>query len=403
MYITEQFIKYVKYDSTSDRNSSTSPSTEKQLVLGREIVKDMKELGIADARLTKEGVIYGSLPATEGYEGKTAIGFLAHMDTVQDVSGLNVNPRIIENYDGKDILFSKAVEILSPKQYPKLKNHIGKSLIVTDGSTLLGADNKAGIVEILDAVRILKEKNIPHGRIAIGFTPDEEIGRGVDNFDVAEFGAEYAYTIDGGDIEEIEYECFNAASLFVKVKGFNIHPGTAKNLMKNASLIAFEFDSLIPEGERPQFTEGYEGFYHMSEIEGNEEKAVLRYIIRDHDRAKFEERKKFVVKIGEFLNNKYGEDTVTLDIVDTYYNMREIIEPRMYIVEKAKDAMIKAGITPREVPIRGGTDGSRLSFMGLPCPNLPTGGMNGHGIFECIPVEDMQKATEIILNIITSV
>lgn len=403
MNILDRFLKYVKYDTTSDRNSMTSPSTEKQIILGQEIVNDMKKLGINNARITDEGVIYASIPATEGYEDKPCIGFLAHIDTVQDISGNGVTPRVISEYDGRDISYPKTDEILSPLQFPRLKDHIGKTIIVTDGSTLLGADNKAGIVEILDAVKRILEEDIPHGKIAVGFTPDEEIGRGVDNFNVDVFGAEYAYTVDGGYIDELEYECFNAATLLVTIRGFNIHPGTAKNMMKNASLIGFEFDSLLPEAERPQFTEGYEGFYHLSEVEGNEDKAILRYIIRDHNKTKFESKKSFVICIQDFLNSKYGEGTVSIEITDSYYNMREIIETKMYIVEKAKDAMRKAGIASIEKPIRGGTDGSRLSFMGLPCPNLPSGGANYHGILEYIPLEDMQKASEIIVNIIESV
>ena len=400
MNILDRFLGYVRFDTTSDRDSLEYPSTAKQMILGREIVKDMKELGIEDARLTGEGVIYGSIPAVAGYEDKPCIGFLAHMDTSQDVSGTGVNPRIIENYDGGIITYPAATEILSPEKFPRLATHKGKTLIVTDGTTLLGADDKAGIAEILEAVRIIKENNIPHGRLAIGFTPDEEIGRGVDNFNVDEFGAEYAYTVDGGAINEIEYECFNAASLVVAVKGFNIHPGTAKQMMKNASMIAFEFDGMLPEAERPQFTEGYEGFYHLSEVKGNENGAELRYIIRDHDKTKFETRKKFAVSVADFLNNKYGEGTVTLTLTDTYYNMREILESRMYIVEKAKEAIRQIGVEPVEKPIRGGTDGSRLSFMGLPCPNIPSAGANCHGILEYIPLEDMQKAAEIIVNIV---
>jgi len=403
MYILDKFIKYVKYDTTSCYRSSKSPTTDKQVILGKEIVEDMKELGIADARITEHGVVYGTVRSSLEHEMKPCVGFIAHMDTSPDISGTGVNPRIIKDYDGKEISYPAIPEALSPSLFPKLKNHIGKTLIITDGSTLLGADNKAGIVEILDAVRVLKEKNIPHGKIAIAFTPDEEVGKGVDNFSIEEFGAEYAYTVDGGDIDEIEYECFNAASMTVTVKGFNIHPGTAKNKMKNASLIAFEFDRALPESERPQYTEGYEGFYHLSGIEGNEDKAVMRYIIRDHSKDIFQRRKDLAVSIKEFLNEKYGKDTVSLEINDSYYNMKEKIEPCIHIVDKAKQAMRKAGIEPVEKPIRGGTDGSRLSYMGLPCPNLPTGGANFHGRFEYIPLEDMEKVSEIIVNIVSSV
>jgi len=398
MYLLDQFLKYVSYDTMSDPFSKTAPSTDKQMVLGLELIKDMKELGITDARMGAGGVVYGSFQATPGYENEPCIGLVAHMDTSPDLSGKDVKPRLIENYDGGDIVFPNYPEPLSPVRFLKLKEHIGKTLIVTDGSTLLGADNKAGVAEILDAVRIIQEDGIPHGRIAVSFTPDEEIGRGVDNFDTKEFGAEFAYTLDGGELEYIEYECFNAASLTVTVTGFNIHPGVAKNQMKNASLIAFEFDRMLPAEQKPQFTEGYEGFFHLSSIEGNEEKAVLRYIVRDHDKVLFQNRKELALKIGIFLNDKYGENTVDVKLEDSYQNMLEMIKPHMHVVERAKRAMEKAGISPREKAIRGGTDGARLSYMGLPCPNLPTGGYNYHGRFEYIPLEDMQKAVEIIVN-----
>lgn len=400
MEILERFLKYVRIDTMSDPLSADAPSTQKQKNLGEELVKDMLELGIADARMSEAGVVYGSLPATAGHEDEPCIGLIAHMDTSPDISGKDVNPRIIENYDGSDIHYPNYPEPLSPETFPNLKEHIGKTLIVTDGATLLGADDKAGVAEILDAIRELRDKDIPHGRIAIGFTPDEEIGRGVDNFDLEEFGAQYAYTLDGGALESIEYECFNAASLTVEVAGFNIHPGAAKNLMKNASLIAFEFDRMLPAQQRPQYTEGYEGFYHLSEMEGDEEHAALRYIVRDHDKEKFESKKELAVKIGDFLNDKYGAGTVTVELKDTYYNMIEQIKPHIHIVNRAKRAMEDAGISPRETAIRGGTDGSRLSYMGLPCPNLPTGGHNYHGRFEYIPVEDMKKAVEIIVRIL---
>jgi len=400
MYLLDLFLKYVKYDTMSDPFSKTAPSTDTQKVLGEEIMRDMLELGITGTRMSDSGVIYGSVPATPGHEDEPCVGFVAHMDTSPDLSGRDVQPRIIENYDGGDIEFPRYPEPLSPARFPRLKEHIGKTLIVTDGSTLLGADDKAGVVEILDAVRIVLEDDIPHGRIAVAFTPDEEIGCGVDNFDLKEFGADFAYTLDGGELEYIEYECFNAASLVVTVTGFNIHPGVAKNQMKNASLIAFEFDSMLPAAQRPQHTAGYEGFFHLSGIEGNEEKAVSRYIIRDHDKALFQRKKELAQSIGDFLNKKYGDNTVAIELEDSYYNMLEMIMPHMHIVERAKRAMRQAGISPLNKAIRGGTDGSQLSYMGLPCPNLPTGGYNYHGRFEYIPVEDMQKAVEIIVNII---
>ena len=402
MNLLERFLKYVRYDTMSDPFSDSAPSTDKQNILADELVKDMLELGVADARVGKGGVVYGSIPASPGYEDAPCIGLIAHMDTSPDISGKDVSPRVIEDYDGGDIVYPNYPDPLSPDRFPKLKDHIGKTLIVTDGATLLGADDKAGIAEILDAVRTVNDENIPHSRIAIGFTPDEEVGRGVDNFDLEEFGAEYAYTLDGGELESIEYECFNAAALTVTVTGFNIHPGAAKNKMKNASLIACEFNAMLPAEQKPQFTEGYEGFFHLSSIEGDEEKALMRYIVRDHDKEKFEHKKELAGKIGEFLNGKYGDNTIQVELADTYYNMLEMIKPHMEIVDKAKRAMEKAGVTPREEAIRGGTDGSRLSYMGLPCPNLPTGGANYHGRFEYVPLEDMQKAVEIIVNIISA-
>jgi len=402
MDLLDRFLKYVKYDTMSDPFSETAPSTEKQNLLAEELIRDMKELGISDARMGAGGVVYGSLPATAGCENEPCIGLVAHMDTSPDLSGKDVNPRIIENYDGGDVDYPNYSEPLSPVRFPNLKEHVGKTLIVTDGSTLLGADNKAGVAEILDAVRVLQEQGLPHGRIAVGFTPDEEIGRGVDKFDLTEFGALFAYTLDGGDLSYIEYECFNAASLTVTVTGFNIHPGTAKNQMKNASLIAFEFDRMLPAAQKPQHTEGYEGFFHLSNMEGSEEKAVMRYIVRDHDSALFKSKKELSQKIGDFLNEKYGENTVDVKLEDSYLNMLEMIKPHMHVIERAKKAMEKAGITPHEKAIRGGTDGARLSYMGLPCPNLPTGGYNYHGRFEYITLEDMQKAVEIIVNIVAA-
>ena len=399
MFLLEKFLKYVKYDTMSDPFSDSVPSTKKQMILGEEIVRDMREIGISNAYMNQFGIVYGKIEASSGCESEPCIGFIAHMDTSPDISGKDVNPRIIKNYDGGEITYEKYPEALSPERFKDLKNHTGKTLIVTDGSTLLGADNKAGIAEILDAVRILLEDGTPHGEIAVGFTPDEEIGHGADKFDIDEFGAEFAYTLDGGELEYIEYECFNAASLKVTVNGFNIHPGVAKNQMKNAALIAFEYDRMLPDEQRPQFTEGYEGFFHLSSVEGDEEKAILRYIIRDHNKELFETKKILAQRISDFLNSKYGKHTVNIEMEDSYFNMLEVIKPHIQVIDRAKKAMRKAGITPQEKAIRGGTDGARLSYMGLPCPNLPTGGHNYHGRFEYIPLEDMQKAVEIILNI----
>lgn len=400
MFLREIFLKYARYDTMSDPFSTCAPSTDKQKTLGAVIVSDMLDIGAKDARMTDKGVVFGSVTASEGYENRPCIGLIAHLDTSPDLSGKDVKPRIIENYDGSDIHYEHYPEPLSAERFPELRDHVGKTLIVTDGGTLLGADNKAGIAEILCAVKEVVKKDIPHGKIALAFTPDEEIGRGVDNFDLSEFGADFAYTVDGGEIDFIEYECFNAAALTVEITGFNIHPGVAKNSMKNASLIAFEYDRLLPEAERPQYTEGYEGFFHLSSVEGDEEKAVLRYIIRDHDRVKFLKKKELAAGIGDFLNKKYGENTVSVALRDSYYNMKEVLDKHMHVVERAKTAMRQAGITPREKAIRGGTDGSRLSFMGLPCPNLPTGGYNFHGRFEYAVLEDMQKASEILVNLI---
>jgi len=400
MYLLDLFLKYVKFETSSDPFSPSSPSTGNQMILGKTIVEDMLALGVADARMSAEGVVYGSVTASKGFENEPCIGLIAHMDTSPDLSGKDVKPRLIENYDGSDIIYSKYPEPLEAERFPSLSDHLGKTLILADGSTLLGADDKAGIAEILNAVREVENKNIPHGKIALAFTPDEEIGRGVDHFDLEKFGADFAYTVDGGELDFIEFECFNAAALSVIVTGFNIHPGYAKGKLKNASNIAFEFDRLLPEAQRPQYTEGYEGFFHLSSVEGNEEKAVLRYIVRDHDKTGFLEKKALAVEIGRFLCAKYGENTVDVKQEDSYFNMREVIEKHMHVVERAKKAMRKAGIEPREKAIRGGTDGSRLSFMGLPCPNLPMGGYNFHGRFEYIPLEDMQKASEILVNII---
>lgn len=397
MTIVERFMEYVKIDTQSDENIVSCPSTPNQKVLGKLLVEHMKEVGLVDAHMDEHGYIYGWLPATSGLEDKEVIGLISHMDTAPSCSGKNVNPHIVRNYDGRDIILNEEKNIVMKRElFPNLEEYINQDLIVTDGTTLLGADDKAGIVEILGAIEKLQSTRKKHGKIAVAFTPDEEIGRGADLFDIKKFGADYAYTVDGGKLGELEYENFNAASALVTINGVNIHPGEAKNKMKNANLIAMEFNRLLPECEVPAHTEEYEGFYHLCSMCGSEEKATLDYIVRDHDKVKFEKRKEFMVKAASFINEKYGEDTVVLEIKDSYYNMKEMIEKRMDIVEKAKEAFVKCGIEPIVVPIRGGTDGARLSFEGLLCPNLSTGGINFHGRNEFIPVNAMEKMVEVI-------
>ena len=360
-------------------------------------MEEMKAMGIADAYMDADGYVYGTVPGTPG---APVIGLIAHMDTSPDCSGANVRPRIVE-YSGGDIRLNDN-DILSPADFPRLSNSVGKHLIVTDGTTLLGADDKAGIAEILTAVEKLMASDVPHASIRIGFTPDEEIGRGADRFNLKDFGADYAYTVDGGTLGELEYENFNAASAVVTFHGRNVHPGYAKNCMVNSQLIAMEFNALLPVHERPDCTEGYEGFAHLCEMSGNEERSVLKYIIRDHDRAKFERRKVRFEETTAFLNQKYGENRVELTLKDSYYNMAEMIRPHMYVVDAALKAMEDAGVTPHVVPIRGGTDGARLSYEGLPCPNLFTGGENYHGRFEYVPIEDMEAAVRVIKLILTN-
>ena len=397
MTVSERLLKYVSFDTQSDESSETCPSTEKQRVLGAALVEEMLAMGIRDAHMDEDGYVYGSVP---GAPGAPVIGLIAHMDTSPDCSGANVRPRIVE-YSGGNIRLNDT-DVLSPADFPRLANSVGKHLIVTDGTTLLGADDKAGIAEILTAVEELMASEVPHAAIRIGFTPDEEIGRGADRFNIKDFGADYAYTIDGGTLGELEYENFNAASAVVTFHGRNVHPGYAKNCMVNSQLIAMEFNALLPVHERPDCTEGYEGFAHLCEMSGNEECSVLKYIIRDHDRAKFERRKARFEEITAFLNQKYGENRVELTLKDSYYNMAEMIRPHMYVVDAALKAMENAGVTPRVVPIRGGTDGARLSYEGLPCPNLFTGGENYHGRFEYVPIEDMEAAVRVIKHILTN-
>ena len=397
--VTQRFLKYVSFDTKSDENSETCPSTPNQKLLGAAMVEEMLEMGITDARMDANGYVYGTIP---GNPNLPTIGLIAHMDTSPDASGTDVKARIVE-YTGEDILLNEEKNIwLRQSDYPGMKKHIGKHLIVTDGTTLLGADDKAGVAEIMTAAEFLLRTRMSHATVKIGFTPDEEIGRGADLFDVAGFGADYAYTVDGGSIGELEYENFNAAGAKVEVFGVNIHPGSAKDKMKNAQLIAMEFNALLPADQRPEHTEGYEGFFHLTDMQGDVEKATLYYIIRDHDFEKFEEKKELLVKVGEKLNEKYGNGSVCVSVKDSYFNMKQMIEPCMFIVERAKKAMEAVGITPSIQPIRGGTDGARLSFEGLPCPNLCTGGENFHSRFEYVPVEDMEKIKDMLVSLLTT-
>lgn len=395
--VSERFLRYVAYDTMSNELSETCPSTPNQLTLGKALVEEMLSMGITDAHIDKNGYVYGTVPGNPQFP---TIGLIAHMDTAPSCSGAKVKPRTVL-YQGGDILLNEEKQIVMRQaEFPGLANHVGKHLVVTDGTTLLGADNKAGIAEILTAAEILLQSGEEHATLRIGVTPDEEIGRGADLFDVKGFGADYAYTVDGGALGELEYENFNAAGAKVEFNGKNIHPGGAKNKMLNSQLIAMEFNALLPLHQRPEATEGYEGFFHLTDMQGNEEKSTLHYIIRDHDMGKFQQKKKTMEHAAAFLNEKYGKNTVVLIIKDSYFNMREKIEPHMYIVERAKAAMNAIGIAPVVVPIRGGTDGARLSFMGLPCPNLCTGGENFHGRFEYIPVEDMEKVTQLLVKLL---
>ena len=400
MTVIDRFLKLVSYHTTSDESSETCPSTARQLKLAQELVRQMQDMGISDAHVDADGYVYGTVPAN--CEKKLPVyGLIAHMDTSPDAPGENIHARITDVYDGKDVVLNEALGIvLSPKDYPQLKNAVGKHLIVTDGTTLLGADDKAGVAEILSAAQLLLTSDKPHGTVRLAFTPDEEIGRGADRFDVAGFGADYAYTVDGGAIGELEYENFNAASAKIVIRGKSIHPGSAKGQMVNASLVAMELHSLLPALETPYYTEGYEGFYHLTGMQGETEQAELQYIIRDHDRAKFEARKHVMEAVCAEINRRYGTGTATLTLRDSYYNMKEKIEPCMFLIDNAADAMRRLGITPKIVPIRGGTDGARLSFEGLPCPNLCTGGENFHGRFEYIPAEDMEAITNLLAEIL---
>lgn len=400
--LKERFLRYVKFDTQSDPRSETYPSTPKQLELSRHLVEEMKEMGLSDVEIDKHGYVTATVPASKGYEDRPVIGFISHVDTSPDISGAGVKPQIIENYDGKDIKLNDNL-MMTVADFPELAKFKGDTIITTDGTTLLGADNKAGIAEILTAAEhLLANPEIKHGKIKIAFTPDEEIGRGVDYFDVEKFGADFAYTIDGGFPGELEYENFNAAGAKLEIQGRNIHPGYAKDKMLNALLVAQEFNSLLPASQRPEHTEHYDGFYLLMHLAGTVDSAEMEYIIRDHSREKFEEMKKHMEAVAEFLNKKYkqfGEETIKLTLTDQYYNMREMVEPHPEVIEKAKEAIIAAGVEPIIKPIRGGTDGSRLSYMGLPCPNIFTGGMNFHGRYEYCSLDVMEKSVETIVNL----
>ena len=411
----ERFLKYVSYDTQSDEAYDTCPSTKKQLLLANELKRELEEMGASDVRMSEYGYLFARIPdntgstsahGASGIGQKTtipALGFISHMDTAPSLTGTNVKPRIVQAYDGKDIVLNAEKQIvMKVSEFPFLADLKGQDLIVTDGTTLLGADDKAGVAEIMTAAQQLLAMGGRHATLKIGFTPDEEIGRGADRFDVKGFGADFAYTADGGPVGEIEYENFNAAGAKVVVHGLNIHPGSAKGKMVNSQLIAMEFQSLLPVGQRPELTEGYEGFFHLLGMKGEVERSELHYIIRDHDMEKFEEKKAVMTAAADFINRKYGAGTLELTLKDSYYNMKKCIEPCMYVVERAKKAMAAAGMNPVEVPIRGGTDGARLSYEGLPCPNLCTGGENYHGRFEFIPTEDMEKCVRMLVEILTA-
>lgn len=396
----ERFLNYVPVWTTSDETSDTVPSADRELVLARMLVEELKGLGITDARVDDKGYVYGHIPATPGCEDKPSLGLVAHMDTVADASGENIKPQIIENYDGKDVVLKGSGDILKVDEFPYLAELKGRTLITTDGTTLLGADDKAGIAEILTVAEEIIKEGPPHGKICIGFTPDEEIARGAKHFDVEGFGADYAYTLDGDEEGEIQFENFNASTAFITIHGVSVHTGSAKDVMVNSQTIATEIHQMLPVNERPETTEGYEGFYHLVSVQGNVTTTKMKYFIRDFDRRSFDARAQKLRDIAEEMNKKYGEGKVEVEIVESYYNMREKIEPCMQLIDYAKAAIEHAGITPIVSPVRGGTDGARLSFKGLPCPNLGTGGHAFHGVFEHITVEGMDKAVLIVKDII---
>ena len=398
MDITERFLNYTKFDTQSSEESDSVPSTSKQLVFAEYLKKELEDEGFSDVEMDDKGYIYATLKSNSKKNIPT-IGFISHYDTSPDCSGANVNPRIIRNYDGGDIVLSEGI-VSSPEKFPELKLHKGEDIIVTDGHTLLGADDKAGIAEIVQAMCWLRDHDeIEHGDIRVGFNPDEEIGMGAHHFDVEKFGCEWAYTMDGGDLGNLEYENFNAASAKIHIKGISVHPGYAKDKMVNAGRLAAEFAMMLPEDETPETTEGYEGFYHLLGVQGNIENATLHYIIRDHDRERFEDRKDFIEDCVKRMNEKYGEGTVTAELKDQYYNMKEKIDPNMHVIDIVLKAMQDCGVPPKVEPIRGGTDGAQLSFKGLPCPNIFAGGVNFHGPYEFVSIQVMEKAMQVIVRI----
>ena len=400
MNLVDRFLQYVKFDTQSDELTNLTPSTPGQMIFARHLKEELENLGLSEITLDENGYLMATLPGNISGRQVSTVGFIAHLDTSPDMSGRHVSPRIVENYDGGDIVLNQATGVtLSPADFPELKNYVGQSLIVTDGNTLLGADDKAGVAEIISAVEYLKNHpEIEHGPIRIAFNPDEEIGRGAHKFDVAAFGADFGYTMDGGEVGELEYENFNAAVARVTFKGRNVHPGYAKHKMINSMRIANQFIIMLPRWETPEHTEGYEGFYHLIGMEGSVENTVLTYIIRDHDRDRFERRKKELEHLVRKINHEFP-DCCTIEINDQYYNMREKIEPVMYIIDIAREAMVRAGVTPKVQPIRGGTDGAQLSFKGLPCPNIFAGGLNLHGRYEFVPIPSMEKAMQVIVEI----
>ena len=401
MNLLERFLKYVSIHTTSDENTGLVPSTPQQMEFAKILAEELKDMGMQDVSLDKKGYLMATLPSNIDKDVPT-VGFISHLDTSPDMSGKNVKPRIVENYDGNDIILNEKENIvLSPKQFPELTMYRGQSLVVTNGLTLLGADDKAGIAEIMTAMDyFIKNPDVKHGKVRIAFNPDEEIGLGAHHFDVEKFGCQFAYTMDGGEIGELEYENFNAAGAKVTFYGTNVHPGYAKNKMVNSIKIATKFMATVPANESPEYTDGYEGFYHLTGIGGDVEKTTVSYIIRDHDRKKFEERKAHLQMLVDKINSEFGDNTATLEIKDQYYNMKEKVEPVKYIVDIASEAIRQAGVEPKVKPIRGGTDGAQLSFTGLPCPNIFAGGHNFHGKYEFVPIQSMEKATEVVKNII---
>lgn len=402
MTVLERFLNYVVVETTSDPYSESFPSTKSQLDFGHTLMEEMKELGLTDVAQDEYGYVFGTIPSTiPDYKGKV-LGLIAHMDTAPAASGKNVKPRMIKNYDGTEIVLNAEKKIvMTPEDFPSLKEYVGQDLVVTDGLTLLGGDDKAGVAEIMTAAEyLIGHPEIPHGPIRVGFTPDEEVGKGADFFDVKKFGADFAYTVDGGECGELEYENFNAASAFVDFTGLSIHPGSAKNKMVNALLLAMEFQGMMPEAQKPEHTEGREGFIHLDVMEGSVEHASCEYIVRDHDFDLFKEKKEYMQRVADYMNGKYGEGTVSLRMEDSYYNMKQQIEPHYFLIENVLKVYEKLDIEPKIQPIRGGTDGSRLSFMGLPCPNLGTGGHNFHGHFEYVCVQSMEKCTEVLIELV---